>query len=1087
MRLPFFSTITCRRPSRFWCAVVVVPVLLWLGRASAGPPDLNQRTHRHWTHRGGLPNNSIQGISQDPRGFMWFAGQEGPIRYDGRFMRWMGRDGEAPFPRDDMRCLIRDETGVLWWGTQTQGVWRYAAGVSEPLPGMEALAGRPVTALLRDRSGTLWIGSDGRGLLRWRDGRAEVVTTVAMKNIQALAEGPDQSLWIGGDDGLRRLRGDRVETVRYEAFQPSTVNALLVGDAGLWVADQNHGLWVIEEDRPRAVFFDQRRRDRNSILALLQDRDGVLWFGTSAGLGLVDQRETAFFEVLHGVPLNRVNVLFEDRDGSVWLSNFGSGVHRLRTGLFRTYRRDDTQRDEITWSVFEDRGVLWTVRDVGILGWYDLDTGAALPLPPALKKQRVLSLGRMADGTVLLGTFRGLFRWDGMELTKMEAVDADGKAGLESYVLPMFVDSRDRVWFGQAEGLGLVDGSAYRLFRDQGLAAATVQSFAEDGLGRIWLGTDKGLIVVDGEAQRQYDPEASGIDGDDVLSVAVDSADRVIFSVTGAGLWVLEQEQVRPVEIPELRGLSLFAIQTDAEGNLWLPSNTGIFLVPSAVYREALSAPVAANRIYQFGQTDGMRRAECNHGGSPTAFRTTDGRLTFATTGGAALADPAALDAYVARWTAPTVLLEQLTVDGRATPPTGTPVLDYRFEQMALSFSVIDFHAPRALRVFARLAGHDREWDAVNDLSRLDYTQIPPGDYQFEVRAFGRGSLVATETLAIKVRAPWFAVRNLPLWLSLLLVVVGLVAGAIFRRRWHKAAAVRLAKHQKLYLEVEESRTRLTRAQHQIEEVGGQASQNEVVTHLLHNMGNVLNSVSVSAGVIEKLLRGTGVYALLTRIAALFPKQPDQQQAFFGGSPRARRLPETYCQIADLLDEHQQGLLDEVANLQVQSAHMKELVLSVSEIQKPIFELFDINILIEDAVKMQSHTLRKFGIEVEHDLMPLDPVRAKKSQILQILVNLVKNACEAMVENDEHHHRLIAIHSYRQDAYALVSVTDSGPGIAPEHLPMLFGHGFTTKVGGHGFGLHFCRKVMREMGGDLTVEGSSDLGGASFKLWIRCD
>ncbi len=1087
MRLPFFSMITSRplhRSMRVW---VLVWGMFCSGAALGGPPDLNQQTHRHWTHRGGLPNNSIQGISQDPRGFMWFAGQEGPIRYDGRFMRWMGRDGEAPFPRDDMRCLIRDDTGVLWWGTQTQGVWRYAAGVSEPLPGLEALGGRPVTALLRDSNGVLWIGSDGRGLLRWQSGRAEVVTTVAMKNIQALAEGPNQTLWIGGDGGLRRLQGDHVETVGDERFEPSTVNALLISDAGLWIADQNQGLWLLEEEGPRAIFFDQRRRDRNSVLTLLQDGDGVLWFGTSAGLGLFADGESAFFETLHGVPLNRVNALFEDRDGSIWLSNFGSGVHRLRTGLFRTYRRDDTKRDEITWSVFEDRGVLWTVHDVGILSWYDFETGASLPLPPALKKQRVLSLGRTADGKVLLGTFRGLYRWDGISLTKIEAEDAAGQPALDSYVLPMFVDSQDRVWFGQADGLGLLVGSEYRLFRDQGLAAATVQSFAEDGRGRIWLGTDKGLIAIDGETQRHYDPEASGIDGDDVLSVAVDSDDRVIFAVTGAGLWVLENEQVRRVEIPELRGLSLFAIETDAKGNLWLPSNTGIFLVPSAVYREALAAPQPPNRVYHFGQADGMRRAECNHGGSPTTHQTADGRMAFATTGGVALADPADLEAYVGRWTAPTVLLEHLVVDGRVVSLEADAELDYRFQQMALSFSVIDFYAPRALRVFARLAGHDRDWDAVNDLSRLDYSQIPPGDYQFEVRAFGRGELVATETLPIRVSAPWFALRNLPVWLSLLLLVGGSLVVRVFVRRQRKGAATQSARHQKLYLEVEESRTRLTRAQHQIEEVGGQASQNEVVTHLLHNMGNVLNSVSVSAGVIEKLLRGTGVYALLARIAALFPKSPDQQQAFFSGSSRAHRLPETYCQIADLLDEHQQGLLDEVANLQVQSAHMKELVLSVSEIQKPIFELFDINILIEDAVKMQSHTLRKFAIEVEHDLLPLEPVRAKKSQILQILVNLVKNACEAMVENDENRDRLIAIHSYRQDAFAVVSVTDSGPGIAEAHLPLLFGHGFTTKATGHGFGLHFCRKVMREMAGDLTVEGSSELGGATFKLWIRCE
>ncbi|WP_207859942.1 sensor histidine kinase [Acanthopleuribacter pedis] len=1061
-----------------------VAVVFSLFGLLAGPPDLNLMNHRHWTHREGLAGHSLQGISQDQHGFMWFAAQQGAIRFDGRFMRLQhGHPGHA-FPRDDMTRLHRDHEGVLWWGTHGQGVWRFQDQAVTRAYSQDAVGGRPVRALFLDHSGALWVGTGGNGLFRGEGASLAPVSSVSLRTIKALAE-TDGTIWAGGAGGLLRGRDGNFEKVVFPNFAPNDVQALLTEGDKVWVADGDLGLWCLEGDRATLVFSDKAQSDRGRILTLARDRQGVLWFGTTFGLGLYADGETRFFESIQGIPLGRITALFEDREGYMWVANFENGVHRFNPGLFQTFLPGKGLQDALTWTVFGHQGVLWLGRDGGRLTWLDARTGAVLPLPEPLRNIRAFSLADDGAGGVLMGTLSGLMRWDGRALSKVVMRDAGGDVVEPGLVFPLFVDRTSRIWFGMAEGLGGFDGTVFRLFQEHGLDAATVQSMAEDENGALWLGTDKGLLVKREAGIDHYPLDEMGVDGVDVLAVGFDARNRVVFSVTGAGLWVFDADQPRPVRIPELEGQSLFGVLSDAEGNLWIPSNIGVFMVTPSLLDEALDTGVALNRVFLFGQADGMVRAECNMGGSPGLVRLSDGRLVFATTAGAVLVDPDLRARATQRWREPTVILEKLTVDGRDLPLQAPVLLPPDFQQLALHFSAIEHRAPGSLNVYARLAGFDREWDQVNALSRLDYTHVPPGEYQFEVRAFGRGDLQATSVLPVTVPTPWFAQGGLLAGLALAAAILGAaLIGA--QRHWFKKAYRPVAvKHGKVYMAVEESRARLARAQHQIDEVGGQASQNEVVTHLLHNMGNVLNSVSVSAGVIEKLLRGTGVYGVLTRIGTLFPETAAARRTFLAHSPRARRLPETYTQIADLLDQHQQDLFDEVANLQVQSAHMKELVLSVSEIQKPIFELFDINILIEDAVKMQSHTLRKYSIEVEHDLLPLEPVRGKKSQILQILVNLIKNACEAMLENEPGGKRLISILSYQQDGFVVVEVNDSGPGIAEDHMAHLFGHGFTTKVGGHGFGLHFCRKVMREMEGDLTVVGRGPLGGAAFKLLIR--
>jgi C4-dicarboxylate-specific signal transduction histidine kinase len=147
-----------------------------------------------------------------------------------------------------------------------------------------------------------------------------------------------------------------------------------------------------------------------------------------------------------------------------------------------------------------------------------------------------------------------------------------------------------------------------------------------------------------------------------------------------------------------------------------------------------------------------------------------------------------------------------------------------------------------------------------------------------------------------------------------------------------------------------------------------------------------------------------------------------------------------------------------------------------------VLEEAHITELVEDALRIQEDTLGRHGVRVERDYQDVRAVALDKTRVMQILVNLIENARQAMQAGTADRTLHIAVR--QQSAHVEVAVRDSGCGIAPENLTRIFAHGFTTKPGGHGFGLHSCALAAKEMGGSLSVHSDGPGTGATFTLRV---
>lgn len=260
------------------------------------------------------------------------------------------------------------------------------------------------------------------------------------------------------------------------------------------------------------------------------------------------------------------------------------------------------------------------------------------------------------------------------------------------------------------------------------------------------------------------------------------------------------------------------------------------------------------------------------------------------------------------------------------------------------------------------------------------------------------------------------------------------------------------------------------------------AGMAEVATGVLHNIGNVLNSVNVSSTLVTERLKKSRS-ATLAKVVVLLREQEADLGRFLTSDPRGQQVLPYLTQLADHLADERQEALDELAGLQRNIDHIKEIVTMQQSFARisGVTETLPVAELLDDALKMHGAALARHHVQVTKHIDSVPPITVDKHKVLQILVNLIANAKHACQESGRPGKHLSIRVVNGQDRIR-IAVTDNGIGIPPENLTRIFSHGFTTKRNGHGFGLHSGALAAREIGGSLAVASAGVGQGATFTL-----
>jgi C4-dicarboxylate-specific signal transduction histidine kinase len=262
-----------------------------------------------------------------------------------------------------------------------------------------------------------------------------------------------------------------------------------------------------------------------------------------------------------------------------------------------------------------------------------------------------------------------------------------------------------------------------------------------------------------------------------------------------------------------------------------------------------------------------------------------------------------------------------------------------------------------------------------------------------------------------------------------------------------------------------------------------QAGMSEVATNVLHNVGNVLNSVNVSCSVISEMVRKSRV-STVAKTAELLRSHEADLAGFFSTDPAGKKLPGFLASLAGRLASERATMLDELRLLGKNIGHIKDIVAVQQNYAKNlggVRETLPLEGLVEDAIRMNDGSLARHDIEIVREYENAPAISLEKHKVLQILVNLMRNAKHALADSDRDDKRLL-VRIARAGGKVAVSIGDNGVGIDPENLTRIFAHGFTTRREGHGFGLHSGVLAARDMGGSLTATSAGRGMGATFTL-----
>jgi len=1128
-----------------------------------------------WDMEDGLPENSATAMVQTPDGYIWFGTFNGLVRFDGVKFTVFNPANTPGLPSAAIVNLHRSQNGRLWVSTD-RGLVVLDGAQWHAFDTNQGWAGNYVRTFSERANGDL--------LLTTFDGHVLEFVSDRLKELPPPPGEPDQGYFGAVDKAgqwwvtQRRFVGhwDSQRWVQTQFPGPplrdSAVPSLSARDGGVWVLygkellkfrqgaevarvplpKLSGGIWSLHEDSRTNVWIcsydsgifrldpggDLQHWNTTNGLAnlgcrfLFEDRERNLWVGTSGG-GLARFKPRRLQDMGRASPLFKspAKSVTPAGDGGMWVASFDKGLFHLEATSISHIAVPTLGAgyDKIYGlSVLEDRaGRVWYGEKDGC--WWRHGDGSFEPVP--------------------------------LSWTVDDSVDA------------LWEDATGRVWISSRRGVAIYDGNQFYEFGPEaGLPSGGVACFGEDHMGVIWLAAAQGVFrYEEGRFLEVHTGDAKSIR--QILCFKAESDGTMWMGSRDSGLWRWRNGSISGIgPAAGLPVRSVRAILEDDLGFFWLPSDRGIVRAARQDLNAVADGAQAQLDCLLLDHHDGLPSTECS-GGQPSCARDRTGRLWFATQRGVAMLDPAA---FRINSLPPPVHIERLdylssragsqlgnhptagdstSVPVRVVAPFPKPLrLPPGSYAMEIAYTAPTFSSPEKARFQTRLDGSHRDWEDAKGQRSVRFHQLPPGDYEFHVRAANDDG-VWNETganLAFTVepffwQTVWFRVVEA-------LLIMGCGGGGVW---WLVRARLRRAlEREQMTRQLRESEERLKLAAEAAgfgvwiwNLAGNQVWGSEAWRRLF---GFDREEVVVIAAVLQRIhpedrqrlertvrsamaggdqlageyrvampdgtarwiasrgrldsdangkpARLLGVAMDITARKAA-EQEIHQQRNQLAHLSRVNMLGELAGSLAHELNQpltailsnaqaaqrflaHAQPDLAELSDILTdivaenkragEVIHRLRLLLKKGEVQ---LQLLTLNDLIQDVLKLVRSDLVNQGVSAQTELSPnLPDLHADRVGLQQVLINLLINSCDAMAQTAREDRRLTIRSGRTEHDSVIVSVTDCGPGIAPDKLEEVFEPFYTTKPNGLGLGLSVCRTIITAHGGKLWATNDSERG-----------
>ncbi|QOC23431.1 diguanylate cyclase [Wenzhouxiangella sp. AB-CW3] len=750
--------------------IALVVAVLALPCAWALPPEVppHQLHEQRWGVADGMPQITGKDVLQAGNGMIWIGTQDGTVRFDGHEFEVFHPDTHAGLGHNHVNALAEDAEGRIWIGHESglsvfKGDRFHAVDFGEERSG-------PVRDLAvdagRDR---VWAATE-HGLFEFRDTSPRRIEGVA-GSLFSITHDPVHGPFAGGRGELWwQEEGQWHQHVLPEDRSDDEFTALLVSGDTLLVGTSD-GMYQASPGTDPAHWH--RTLDGHEIHDLLIDRHDTLWISSVSGLYRQLSGDAAPAPVVTGYItasewLHRLSL--DDR-GHLWVGTQANGVIRLAPSPFRRFTEVDGLIDGMVWSFEEDRdGTVWVgTNDQGLFRQIGERFEQAVA-PDALPHPMVMGIYADEEGNRLWVNTRGGVAW--FDRSTLEPLDTPADLP-ERNVSRVFRASDGRYWMASFEGLyWWRNGELQRVGSQQGVTQARVRDVMEDSHGEIWVGTDTGLFRggVDG-----FEPVGEDTEIGELSVSSLFEIDGEIWAMM-QGAWMrVDDERVRTYT--DGRGLSatVASFMTRIGDEIWATSHEGIQRIPLEQFDEIDRGERSSFEPRIYGGLDHPVIAQCNGGLGQAGLYQPDAGLLWCPS----LEGVLILDVAQARQDPPPPRprLARVRAGGEQHElghvEAAELVLPPAVRDLEVDFAGLDFRWPKGVKHRFRLIGFDDEWVEAGARRTAFYTNLPPGDYRFEVLAGNEQGLYSDDpaVLTLKLEPSYYQT----LWFRLLVSVLVLI------------------------------------------------------------------------------------------------------------------------------------------------------------------------------------------------------------------------------------------------------------------------------------------------------------------------